>query len=324
MAYERRYAGERGTFSQNKKEAIKLYLSEFLPHTGDPYVLKRDGAFALLEQCTRIRGENALTYLENPKYADALRDRNISCLICTPEMEALVPHHVQGLVFSPVPKSVFFHIHNLLVRSRKKWPSQISSSANISEDACIAPCNVIIGEDVEIQPKAIIHENTVIEDHVRICSGAIVGGQSFTAVRDAQGGMYLALDGGSTRIRTGAEICSGAHIACGTLIKDVTEIGTYAKIDALVHIGHGTVIGSQTLIPAGAIVSGNCVIGDHVWIGVNATVSNRIVIEDNARVSLGSVVTQNVREGLTVTGNFAVPHQKFIQNLKASVMERQL
>ena len=197
-----------------------MYLSEFLPRTGDPYVLKRDGTFALLEQCTRIRGENALTYLENPKYADALRDRNISCLICTPEMEVLVPRHVQGLVFSPVPKSVFFHIHNLLVRSRKKWPSQISSSANISEDACIAPYNVIIGEDVEIQPKAIIHENTVIEDHVRICSGTIVGGQSFTVVRDAQGGMYLALDGGSIRIRTGAEICSGVHIACGTLMKD--------------------------------------------------------------------------------------------------------
>ena len=99
-------------------------------------------------------------------------------------------------------------------------------------------------------------------------------------------------------------------------------IGAYSKLDAMVHIGHGTVIGKRVLFPAAATISGNCVIGDDTWIGVNATVSNRIEIGDHARVSLGSVVTKNVLAGQTVTGNFAIDHARFMQNLKASIVSQ--
>ena len=86
----------------------------------------------------------------------------------------------------------------------------------------------------------------------------------------------------------------------------------------MVHIGHGTIVGRQTLFAAGTTISGNCIIGNRVWFGVHSTVSNRIQIGDHARISLGSVVTQDVPEGKTVTGNFAIPHPVFIQNLKMS------
>ena len=159
-----------------------------------------------------------------------------------------------------------------------------------------------------------------ISDNVRICSGTIVGGQSYTAVNSADGGTFLALDAGSVKIESGVEMCGGCHIACGTLENDCTTIGAFTKLDAMVHVGHGTVIGAHTLIPAGAMISGNCEIGDYVWIGVNATVSNRIIIGDNSRISLGSVVTKNVPDGVTVTGNFAIPHATFLRNLKTSLM----
>lgn len=296
-----------------------MRLADAVAQVSDPFVLKSDGEFALLEQCTRVRGQSALTYVENEKFLRDLENEWISCVICRPEMEDRIPGHISGVVSSPVPKSVFYHIHNNMVQQRKKTPTCIAPSARISESAVIAPYNVTIGENMEIHPQVVIRENVTILDYVTINAGTVVGGQSFTAIKDAEGGVYLALDGGQVVIEEGVDICGPSHVACGILENDVTLIGAGSKIDAMVHIGHGAVIGKRTLVTAGSVISGNCVIGDDAWVGVNATISNRIEIGNHGRVSLGSVVTTNVAEGETVTGNFAIPHAAFLRNLKASL-----
>lgn len=277
-----------------------------------------DGEFKILEQCTRIRGPHTLTYLENLNYSKYIENENISCLICFPGMQQFFPN-ISGLVAADRPKTVFYKIHNYLARNDNKWPTIIDPSVRISPQAWIAPHNVTIGKNVEIQPFVVINENTTIQDNVRICNGTVIGGQSFTSVPDNGDKAFLVQDRGSVLIEEGVEICSACHIACGTLKNDTTTIGAYSKLDAMVHIGHGTVIGRQVLIPAGAMISGNCIVGDHVWIGVNATISNRIVIGNHARVSLGAVVTKDVPEGVTVSGNFAIEHHRFLQNLKQSI-----
>lgn len=301
-----------------QKETQMKRLSLLLPQLGVLAELVQDGTFAVLEQCTRIRKDGALTYLENAKYLPALNDPQIRCVICTPALKEQLPSHIQGIVVTPTPKLLFFKLQNEMIGQREKVMTQIDPSASVSAQAYVAPYNVRIGKNVRIEPMAVIHENTVIEDDVLVCSGSVIGGQSYTFVREGEGG-FLARDAGSTRIEKGVEICANCHVACGTLELDTTVIGAYSKLDAMVHIGHGTVIGKRVLFPAAATISGNCVIGDDTWIGVNATVSNRIEIGDHARVSLGSVVTKNVLAGQTVSGNFAIEHARFMQNLKASV-----
>lgn len=277
-----------------------------------------DGEFDDLEQCTRIRSSRALTYLEDVKYFSFLENENISCVICGPGVQQSV-RNIPGVMIANNPKAAFFRIHNFLAVRDEKFPTIIAPSAKISPQAWVAPYNVRIGENVEIQPFAVVNENTMIQDNVRICSGTIIGGQSFTSVADGPSQAFLARDRGGVLIEEGVEICSACHIACGTLKNDITTIGAYSKLDAMVHVGHGTVIGRRVLIPAGAMISGNCVIGNEVWIGVNATVSNRLTVNDHARVSLGSVVTKDVPAGTTVSGNFAIDHQKFLRNLKSSI-----
>lgn len=297
-----------------------MKLSAILAQTGLAARLICDGEFQTLEQCTKIRKQNALTYLENSAYIDALSNRDISCVICTSELLCDIPKHITGIAVADSPKLAFFNIQKAMLQSREKWPSRIDPSARISDGAYIAPYNVVIGKNVEIQPMVMIHENTTIRDHVRICSGTVVGGQSFTSLRDGEK-MFLAQDAGSTFIDEGVEICSNCHIACGTLENDVTILGAYAKLDAMVYIGHGAVVGKRVLLPVASIIAGNCVIGDDVWIGPNAIVSNRVEVGNRARVSLGSVVTKDVPAGATVTGNFAIPHQQFLKNLKESIKE---
>lgn len=302
------------------KRSNIMRLSEVLPKTGCAYTLLSDGTFSVLEQCTRIRTRNALTYLENPKYAGALADENISCVICTPEAKKNLPAHIQGVAVVDAPKGLFFRLHSLLLNEETARPTVIDPTARISPQAYIAPNDVVIGKNVEIQPFAVIGEGSVLGDGVRICHNTVIGGQSFTAVREGET-TFLVPDAGRVRIETGVEICPNCHVSRGTLRLDETVLGAYTKLDAMVHIGHGTVVGKQTLFAAGATISGNCVLGDRVWIGVNATVSNRIVIGDEARISLGSVVTKDVPAGETVTGNFAIPHRTFMRNLKAFLVE---
>lgn len=297
-----------------------MKLSEALREIGCPDLLIRDGEFSVLEQCTRVRAPSALTYLEKEKFLPFMDNTNISCAICTPGIQDSIPRHIQGLAVAESPKLLFFKIHNLLAARQERKPTVIDASARVSPQAYIAPYNVVIGKNAEIQPFVAIGENTVIEDDVKICFGTIVSSQGFTSVRDGET-MFLATDAGSTLIQRGAEICGQCDIACGLLQMDRTVIGAYTKLDAKVHIGHGAVLGKRVLIPSGAHVAGNCVVGDDVWIGVNATVSNRITIGGGARVTLGSVVTKDVPSGETVTGNFAIPHRIFMRNLKASLAE---
>ena len=62
-------------------------------------------------------------------------------------------------------------------------------------------------------------------------------------------------------------------------------------------------------------------LGDNVWIGVGAIVSNRVSVGSGARVSIGAVATKNVPDGVTVSGNFAIEHHRFLENLKKSIQE---
>lgn len=298
-----------------------MLLSEAVQNIECAASILRDGSFDLLEQCTRIRGSSVLTYLENPKYISYLVDSNITCVICTPEILSDIPPHLSGVLVTEFPKLAFFQLHNLRVSTRPKTETEIDSSASIDPTAYIAPYNVKIGANVKIGPLAVVHENSTIRRNVCIGSGTVIGGQSFTAIKDGHGGMFLAKDAGDVLIEEGVEICSNCHVACGTLEKDTTIIGAHTKLDAMVHVGHGTVIGKMSLIPAGVNLSGNCIIGDNTWIGVGATISNRIIIGDGARISLGSVVTKDVPAGQTVTGNFAIDHKKFLSNLKKSLEE---
>lgn len=73
------------------------------------------------------------------------------------------------------------------------------------------------------------------------------------------------------------------------------------------------------MIAAGATFGGRTVLGDGVWIGVGATVINGITVGEKARVNIGSVATRSVPDGGSVTGNFAIEHEKFIENLKKSL-----
>lgn len=178
--------------------------------------------------------------------------------------------------------------------------------------------NVQIGKDVIIQPGSFIDHDVSIGDGSTILSGArisnatlgsnciikqnaVIGGYGFTITNDEFGNRMRIPSLGKVLIGDTVEIGSFSTVCCGS--GNDTVIGNYVKIDDHVHIGHDIRIGSNVEITAGSIIGGYCLIKENCFIGLNATTKNRIVIGENTVIGMGSVVTQNVDDNMTVFGN---------------------
>lgn len=297
-----------------------MYLSDVIK--GFPGELIRDAQFETLEYCTSALETPFLTFMENPKFIEKISKFAV-CILCKKELLEKLPNGIKGIFVTENPKELFHTVHNMLSEQEgyrlTTFASKIGNHCQISPQAIIAQQNVIIGDRVIIEDNVIINDNVTIGNDCIIHSGVVVGGKAFTFARASQKQILGLKDVGRVVIKDRVEIFSMTHIAKGILPTDVTFLDDDVKVDALVHIGHGVKIGKRTMVAACAVIGGNTVIGEDSWVGINATISNRIKIGNSARVSLGSVVTKNVENNETVTGNFAIEHEKFIEKLKEDI-----
>lgn len=298
-----------------------MKLSELAKHVStDTARILRDCEVESAELCAAVRGPNAVTYLEKEKFLPSLEQTGIAAVICTEELADRLPSHIRGVLISDAPKFAFYLIHNALAKQKPvlKIPANISETAEISPDAIVSAWNVEIGDGVIVEPGAVIGEHVSIGSGTRICARAVIGARSFNPARYKTRTVTME-DCGRIVIGSDVLICSQAVVVRGVLMGEVTEIGSGTKIDTFVHVAHGAYIGLRTFVASGAILGGNCQIGQDVWIGINATIRNRVHIGSAARVSMGAAVTKDVTAGQTVSGNFAIDHRRFLQNLKVSL-----
>ena len=297
-----------------KLSSVSAYLDGTLLREGDFYKL----AFATEQEQTGF-----LTFLEREKFLPALcENTGVSCVLCTPELADLIPERL-GVFVCRRPKAALFTIHNALSKDEAyvgpSFPTRTGKNCNISPLSVIPERNVIIGNDVTIEPFVVIKGRVTIKDHTVIHSGATIGCKGFSFSADKRGEHQSVIDTAQIVIEERVELFEQVAITTGIFPWEKTIIGENTKVDTQSFIAHGTHIGQNSLIVAGVRCCGNCQIGRDVWIGAGAIISNRIKIGDHARISLGSVATKDVPAGQTVTGNFAIDHARFMQNLKASI-----
>ena len=300
-----------------------MKLSEAIAHIEGELV--RDGDFSVIAFATEREQTNFLTFLEKEKFLPALDNENISCVLCTPELADKIPPHIQGVFVCRRPKASLFALHNALSEHEgyvgKSFPTKIGKNCRISPLASVPKENVIIGDDVTIEPMAVLKGRIVLEDNVVIRSGAVIGCKGFSFSKDEDGNNVSVVDTAKIILKDGVEIFENVTISIGIFPWEETVIGENTKIDAQCHVGHGTHTGKNCLLAAGCRCCGNTLLGDNVWIGVGAIVSNRVSVGTNSRVSIGAVATKNVPDEMTVSGNFAIEHHRFLENLKKSIQE---
>lgn len=281
----------------------------------------RTGEFEVLGIIDSATELPMLTFIENEKYLHSLLSKkHIKCVITTEELgEKLLNKTQLGVAISDSPRNDFFKLHNHLGKgegySRRRFKTNLGENCKISPLACIAEYNVEIGDNVVIEEFVSIKENTVIGDNCSILAGTVIGGDGFEFKRENSNILRVNHYGGVV-IKKNVEVQYNTAIDKAVYPWDDTIIGENTKIDNLVHIGHAVKIGSNVLLPAGSTIGGRTEIEDHVWIGIGSIVSNGLHIGRNSKCNLGSVVTKSVMENQSVTGNFAIDHNKFIENLK--------
>ena len=199
----------------------------------------------------------------------------------------------------------------------------IHPEAQIGKKVYVGPFSYIgkaqIGDNVTIWGHVNINDNVIIGNNVEIHSGCIIGeiGSGFTK---NEHGEYVKFPHiGGVILEDHVEVGALTYINRGSLSD--TKICRGAKIGNAVCIGHNVYIGENSMVIANSVVAGSAIVGKNCRIAHSCSIRNGIRLGDRVFIGMGSVVTSDCPDGVTLFGNPAkdkVDHakwRKFKQNL---------
>lgn len=290
----------------------------------------KDGEFSNMGHAVVQNQENMLTFCDNKDYIETINNnKNISSIVCSLEiftelmdkkvlgttiLEKLLNSNL-GIIISDTPRETFFKIHNFLAPPKINVKTTIGKNSQISKSSIISNFNVIIGKNVLIEENVIIRGNVCIGDNCIVRSGSVIGGEGFQYWKSKDNILDIN-HYGKVLIGNNVELKEYCTVHLSVFSWDKTVIGDFTKIDSHCHIGHGNRIGKRVYLCSHANLSGNSIIEDEVYIGPGVNIPNRLKIEKSSKISVGSTVTKNVKTGTIVSGNFAIPHKKYLQHIK--------
>jgi len=259
--------------------------------------LLRDNSFEAMGMINTQSSKKLLIFIESLAYIKFISE-NVSCIICTQEISKEISSDI-GILISSNPKITFYKAHNLLVENInykvQRFNTIIGTNCNINKLASISDNNVIIEDNVVIEEFVSIKENTIIGNNVIIRSGTVIGSEGFEFKRDKDEILPIK-HLGSVIIESNVEIQHNCCIDKAVFPYDSTIIGSFTKIDNLIHIAHASKIGKRNLIAANTTICGSVTTGDEVWIGPNSIISNGLRICDNSRILIGAVILESINK----------------------------
>jgi acetyltransferase EpsM len=104
-----------------------------------------------------------------------------------------------------------------------------------------------------------------------------------------------------------ANIDAGSVLMPGVVVNANTRIGAHCILNTACTIDHDGNIGDGAQIGPGVHAAGDVAIGDQSIIGIGASLLPGVHVGPEAVVGAGAVVTNDVMDGLTVTGVPAQP-----------------
>lgn len=246
---------------------------------------------------------------------------NVVAIITTQNVFDKIKDKNKSYFLTEEPETTFYFLHNFLLSNTSfynefEFEKKIGEGSQIHKSVVIDD-GVIIGKDVVLNPNVVIRKGCIIGDYVTIKPNTVIGEDGFM-VRKFNDKNRIIKHTGGVKIGNNVEIGSNCGID-KALFEGFTEVGDNTKTDNLVHIAHNVIIGENCIIPAGVTISGFTTIGNNSWIGPGAIISDSLKIGNNVKISLGSVVVKNLIDNGYVSGNFAISHDRFLDNFIKSI-----
>ena len=242
----------------------------------------------------------------------------------------------------------YFHPPREMSRRRVSLQAIISWTAKIGDDVHIEPGAVLgedvivgdrvtihsgarimagcrISDDVTIFPNAVLYEDTIVGPRSIIHAGAVIGAYGF-GYRFSDGRHQLSHQLGHVEIGADVEIGANSTIDRGTY--SATVIGDGTKIDNLVMIAHNCRIGRHNMICSQVGIAGSTTTGDYVVMAGQVGVRDHVHIGTGAKLGAMAGVANDVPDGAHMLGAPAVPEREqklmFATMAKLPEMRKQL
>lgn len=278
----------------------------------------RDGPFSLTGKLSTPL-EGLCVPLRSSKYLNEVNSNSrVAAVIATREIADGLDRRF-AVAAADAPDVAHAEVHARIAETKevelRARPNRIHESAVIDPSARIADHGVEIGARVQIRSHVVIAPSVVIEDDCVLHPGVSLGVPSFNT--GIIGGRQRILPPlGGVRLKPYVELLSNVCVA-RALFGGETTLGDETVVDNLVYIAHDVQVGRRVQICALVNILGRVVIGDEAYIGPSSVIVNGARIGEKAKVSIGAVVTRDVPAGAIVSGNFAIPHERFLTHLRS-------
>lgn len=293
--------------------------------------------------------EDSLTFIDNPKYNEALKATKAAAVICSKRNVDSVPIGVAALVAEQPYKAFASAMALMFPSAMRPQPvieaglsdgAHIDASAKLEEDVTVEHGAVVgpgaqIGQGSLIGPNAVIGANVCIGRNTSICGGAtvinaIIGNEVIihSGVRIGSDGFGFAMGPGGHKkipqigrvvIQDSVEI--GANTCVDRGSNRDTIIGEGSKIDNLVMIAHNVIIGRHCVIVGQTGIAGSAELGDYVVLGGQVAINGHIKIGMGAQLAGLSGVSGDVPPGVQWGGVPARPIKHWMREIARSRRE---
>ena len=172
----------------------------------------------------------------------------------------------------------------------------------------VVGAGAVIGRDCRLMPNAVVMDGCTLGDRVWLNPGAVVGSEGFGFAPSPDGHLKIPQVGDVT---LGDDVEVGANSCIDRAALDTTHVGSGAKLDNLVQVGHAAQVGPHSLMVAFSGVAGSARLGKGVVLAAKAAVLGHLSIGDGTRVGVASAVTSDVEPGEEVTGIPAIKHARW-------------
>jgi UDP-3-O-[3-hydroxymyristoyl] glucosamine N-acyltransferase len=257
--------------------------------------------------------ENQLTFLENKKYINDLKNTKAAAVLVTRENAGEVPSGTIALIcdepYLNLAKISKLFAPNVVEMDGEKpligGGTKVMPNVYIGKDSVVgSDCtimagafigdNVKIGNNTIIYPNVTVYRDCTIGNDCIIHAGTVIGSDGFGFANTKDGKYIKIYQNGNVTIGNDVEI--GANCAIDRAVFNSTIIEDGVRIDNLVHIAHNCKIGRGSILVGQVGLAGSTILNAYVVMGGQSAAAGHLEIAPFTTIAARGGVTKSITE----------------------------